>query len=54
VIRPGRGEGGVPGGKIRHEGRVGKGQIKNCRAMVGGEREPSVDPGCVEERKQAS
>jgi len=42
----------VPGGEKREEGSVGKGQVNNWRAMIGGEQEPSVDPGCVEERKQ--
>ena len=45
-------EGGVPGGEKGEQGSVGKGQVKNCRAMIQGEREPSVDPGCVEESKQ--
>jgi len=52
VIRTGWWEIGVPGGEIQEQGRVGKGQVKNCRAMIGGERESSVDPGCIEERKQ--
>jgi len=52
MIRTSWREGGVPGGEKREQGRVGKGQVKNCRAMIGGEREPSVDPGCIEERKQ--
>ena len=44
-------EEGVPGGEIREQGSIGNGQVKNCRAIIGGEREPSVDPGCIEERK---
>jgi len=41
----------VPGGERRKQGSVGKGQVKNYRAMIAGEREPSVDPGCMEEKK---
>jgi len=52
MIRTSWREGGVPGGEKRKQGSVGKGQVKNCPAIIGGEREPSVDPGCVEERKQ--
>jgi len=52
VIRTGWREGGVPGGALREQGCVGKGQVKNCRAMIGGEGEPSVDPVCIEERKE--
>jgi len=54
MIRTGLGEGGVAAGEIRQQARVGKGQGKNRRAMVGGEWESNVDPGCVEERKQIS
>jgi len=52
VIRTASREGGVPGGDIWEQGSVGKGQVTNSRAMIGGEREPSVDPGCTEEKKQ--
>ena len=52
MIQTSRQEGGVPGGEKREQGSIGKGQVKNWRAMIGGEREPSVDPGCIEERKQ--
>jgi len=52
MIRSSLREGGVPGPEERYQGSVGKGQVKNCRAMIGREREPSVDPGCIEERKQ--
>jgi len=52
VIRTGWRERGIPRGKKREQGSVGKGQVKNCRAMIRGEREPSVDSGCIEERKQ--
>jgi len=52
MIRTSWREGGVPGRKKREQSSVGKGQVKNCRAMIGGEREPILDPGCVEERKQ--
>jgi len=54
VIRTGRGEGGIHGGEVRKQSRVGKGQVKNRRVMISCEREPSVDPGCVEQRKQIS
>jgi len=54
VIRPGWREGGVPGGEVWKQGSVGKAQVKNCRAVIGGEREPSVDPGSIEKRKQLS
>jgi len=30
--------------------RVGEGQVEDCRVVVGGEGEPSVDPWSVEER----
>jgi len=30
------------------QSRVGEGQVKDCRAGVGGDRESSVDPSCVE------
>ena len=54
VIRTGRGEGGIPRGAVQEQGRVGKGQVENCRAVISCEQEPSVDPGRVEERKQMS
>jgi len=54
VIRARQREGGILGGDIRHQGRVGKGQVKHCGLMVAGERAPSVDPGCVEARQQVS
>jgi len=54
VIRTGWQEGGVPGGGIWKQGSVGKGQVKYCRAMSGGERGPRVDPGSIDERKQVS
>jgi len=50
VIRSSWREGGVPGGEKPEEGSVGKGQVKNCRAMIGGEREPGVHP-CVLRRE---
>ena len=52
VMRTGRRERGVPRGKKQEQGSIGKGQVKNCWAMIRGEREPSVDSGCIEERKQ--
>jgi len=52
MIRTSWREGGVPGGEKREQSSVGKGQVKHCGAVIGGEREPSVDPGWVEERKQ--
>jgi len=54
VIRTGWREGGVPGGEVREQGSVGKAQLKNCRAMSGGERQPSVDSGRIDERKRLS
>jgi len=52
LIRTGWRERGVPRGKKREQGSIGKGQVKNCTAMIRGEQEPSVDSGCIEERKQ--
>ena len=52
VIRAAWREGGVPGGEIREQSSIGKGQVKNCRAMIRGEREPSVDSRCIQEKKQ--
>ena len=52
VIRTSWREEGVPGGGIREKSSIGKGQVKNFRAMIRGEREPSLDSGCIEERKQ--
>ena len=52
VIRTGWRKGGVPAGEILAQSSIGKGQVENCRAMIRGERVPSVDPGCIEERKQ--
>jgi len=54
VIRTSWREGGVSRGEVREQGRVGKGQVKYRRAMVGGEREPSIARGSIEERKQLS
>ena len=45
-------EEGVPAREKREQGTVGKRPVKNFRAMIGGEREPSVDPWCNEARKQ--
>ena len=47
-------EGGVPGGERWQQCRDCKEKVRNCRALVGGEWEHSVDPGCVEERNQVS
>jgi len=44
VIRTGWRAEGVPGGEIREQSSIGKGQVKNCRAMIRGEWKPSVDP----------
>jgi len=54
MIRTRQLEGGVGGGEVRNQGRVGKAQVKNCGAMIGGESEPSADRRCIEERKQLS
>jgi len=54
VVRAGWREGGVPGGEIGEQSTVGKGQIKYCRAVITGGREPGVDSGSIEERKQQS
>jgi len=51
VIRTAWRERGVPSGNNRKHGSIGKGQVNNCRAMIRGERESSVDSGCIEERK---
>jgi len=52
MIRSSWREGGVPGGETQEQGSVGKGQVKNCRAMIGSKREPSIDPGGIEDGKQ--
>jgi len=52
VIRTGWREGGVPGGEIQEQSSIGKGQVENCRALIRGERVPSVDPGSIEKKKQ--
>ena len=54
MIQTRRREGGVVRGEVREQSRIGKGQIKTCRAMVGGEQEHSIDPWSIEERKQVS
>jgi len=50
VIRTGWQAGGVPGGEIREQSSIGKAQVENCRAMIRGQRVPSVDP-CVLRRE---
>ena len=52
MSRTGWREGGVPGGAIWEQSSIGKGEVETCRAMIRGERVPSVDPACIEERKQ--
>ena len=47
-------EGVVPGGQKWEQGSVGKGQVKNCGAMIGGEREPSVDPGVLRRKNNCA
>jgi len=52
VIRTGWREGVVPGGEILEQSSIGEGQVESYRAMIRGEQVPSVNPGCIEERKQ--
>jgi len=47
VIRTCWPEGGIPGGEIWDQGSIGKGQVKSCRAMIGGERDPSDTSGVL-------
>jgi len=54
VVQAGWREGGVPGGEIREQSTVGKGQIKYCGTVIRGEWEPGVDSGSIEEGKQQS